>query len=120
MKLAYLAPLALCLAATACAQQGPKYNWGAYPSAFLDVQRDPTKQAAFEKSLSDIVNNPDPDKKVPPGIYAEYGYVLQQRGDLGGATMMYNKEKAAWPESATLMNKQLNSLPATSAAKPVS
>jgi hypothetical protein len=69
---------------------------------------DPAATATYVQSLQKIVN--DPAGKVPPGIYAEYGYMLQQENDNKGAAAMYAREKQAWPESNYLMDKMILSL----------
>jgi hypothetical protein len=93
----------------------PKYNWGDYSATMIAMDEDPAGAPAYEAALAAIVNNPD--KTVPPGIYAEYGYVLQEKGDTKDAAAMYAREKAAWPESAVLMDRMMSQL---QAGKPVS
>ena len=100
-------PLLLVLSVTACAPTS-KYNWGNYSNSLVAMDENPTMAPNYEKALAKIVNNPA--GKVPPGIFAEYGYVLQQQGDTKDAVKMYAREKAAWPESATLMDKMIESL----------
>jgi hypothetical protein len=99
--------LLLVLSVAACAPTS-KYNWGNYSPALVAMDENATMAPSYEKALARIVNNPA--GKVPPGIFAEYGYVLQQKDDVKGAVAMYAREKAAWPESATLMDKMTESL----------
>jgi len=42
---------------------------------------------------------------VPPGAYAEYGFLLFKQGDNRGAKAYFEKEKSAFPESGALMTK---------------
>lgn len=109
------------LALAACASANPpKYNWGNYPSALVTMDNDPSTASSYVQSLAKIVN--DPAGKVPPGIFAEYGYMLQKQNDDKDAAAMYAREKSAWPESAALMDKMISHLQGTSgnAGKPVS
>ena len=114
-------PLIPLLAVTACVAP-PKYNWGNYSIALVTMDNNAAATPAYTQSLEKIINNPD--GKVPPGIYAEYGYMLQTQNEPKAAAAMYAREKAAWPESAPLMDKMILSLqnapPAAAPAKPVS
>jgi hypothetical protein len=107
------------LALTACVTSNPpKYNWGNYSSALVAMDADPTTAGDYEATLAKIVNAPK--GKVPPGIYAEYGYVLQQQGNTADAIAMYAREKSAWPESAFLMDKMIATLQSPQQSKPAS
>jgi hypothetical protein len=107
------------LAVTACANPNPpKYNWGNYSAALVALDADPSTAGDYQATLVKIVN--DPQGKVPPGIYAEYGYVLQQQGNTNDAIAMYAREKSAWPESGFLMDKMIAELQAPAQPKPAS
>lgn len=107
------------LAIAACANPNPpKYNWGNYSAALVALDADPTAAGDYEATLVKIIN--DPDGRVPPGIYAEYGYVLQTQGNTSDAIAMYAREKSAWPESAFLMDKMIAALQAPAQPKPAS
>jgi hypothetical protein len=43
-------------------------------------------------------------KKVPPGLYADYGFMLYQRGEFSNAIAYFEKEKRIFPESKQLMD----------------
>lgn len=97
------------LALAACAQPTPpKYDWGHYSQGLVAMDADPSTAGAYEAILVKIINNPN--GKVPPGIYAEYGYMLQKQGDTKGAIAMYAREKSAWPESGFFMDKLIATL----------
>lgn len=122
MKARFLAPM-LVLGLSACVAHHTKYDWGNYTPTLVAVQENPAAAPAYARALEKIVANPK--GHVPPGIYAEYGYVLQQEGQQKAALAMYEKERLAWPESAFLMNKMIAGLGAAprrnaSAAGPVS
>jgi hypothetical protein len=42
---------------------------------------------------------------VPPGIYAEYGFVMYEEGNNQQAVFYYQKEADKWPESRAFMTK---------------
>ncbi len=106
------------LAVTACAapSQGPKYNWGNYSPALVAMDADPSSAGNYQAALAKIVN--DSNGQVPPGIFAEYGYMLQQQGDTKDAIAMYAREKSAWPESGFLMDKMIAALQTPAQPKP--
>jgi hypothetical protein len=43
-------------------------------------------------------------KRVPPGIYADYGFHLLQDGQLEKGMRMLEKEKELYPESEQMVN----------------
>jgi hypothetical protein len=95
--------LALPFLVSACQQT--KYNWGDYSSSLYDYYKDPKAQDEYVKSLAEITD--DGTKKVPPGIYAEYGYEELRRGNTDQAVALFQREKAAWPESTVFMDKAI-------------
>lgn len=105
--------LLLTLAACATTAQ-PRYNWGSYSNALVTMNDDAAATPAYVHALAKIVNGPP--GKVPPGIYAEYGYMLQQQHDDKDAAAMYAREKSTWPASAQLMDKMTLSLQGVASA----
>jgi len=89
---------------TGCA--GPSiYHWGKFEDglheryvgqnhAEADVYLFETISAAEQQNL-----------RVPPGAYADYGFVLFKRGDREGAISYFEKEKRMFPESSAFMTK---------------
>ncbi|EWY36026.1 hypothetical protein N825_31890 [Skermanella stibiiresistens SB22] len=102
----YLPPLLAAILCVGCAP-ATKYHWGDYSSSLYDYHRDPTAQAGYRKSLERILASGEPEKRVPPGIYAELGYLKLSSGDTAGAVALFEKEKAVWPESAVMMDKTI-------------
>jgi len=45
---------------------------------------------------------------VPPGIYAEYGFLMYEQGNSLQAIQYYQKEADKWPESRAFMTKMIN------------
>jgi hypothetical protein len=43
-------------------------------------------------------------------VYADYGSLLYRRGDYAGAIEKFEQEKRAFPESAALMSKLIESI----------
>jgi hypothetical protein len=103
------------LAVAACSIGGcavpTKYYWGTYEPALYQYYKTPARLVDLEAELSrTIAQAGEKHQKVPPGVYAEYGFVLQQQGKGVEAAAYYQKEKQAWPESALLMDTMLRSL----------
>lgn len=95
--------LSVCFLA-GCAPQGLFY-WGAYEDALYDryVENSGEQVEAYlRQSMTEAEANRMP---VPPGLYADYGFVLYQRGDKAGAIAYFGRERELYPESTALMNK---------------
>lgn len=104
-------PLAAALLAAAalggCAQQG-LYSWGNYDTAMYQYARDETAQPAFQAALLSVIEtNEASGKRMPPGIYAEYGYQLLEQSKTGDAIVFFEKEKQTWAESGPFMDTMI-------------
>ena len=99
------AVVALTLIATGCAHQNvDKYSWGDYESSLYGYYKAPGDGHEFAQKLKAEIDNAEQHgKKVPPGIYAEYGGMLLEAGDRATAAQYFQKEKTTWPESTVLM-----------------
>lgn len=103
-------PLVLALAA-GCAPPSVRkgYDWGGYDEHLHALMRNPSGLEAYGASLRRIIDrNPD-GTWVPPGIYAEYGYVLFLAGRKPEAADYFAREKTRWPESAKIMDRMIQS-----------
>jgi hypothetical protein len=107
---------ALVVALTACATSTQKYNWGKYDPSLYGYYKNPTTVGELNQTLEAIIKSADTTQGlVPPGIYAEYGYLLMQQGKNQEAVDMFKQEQAHWPESKVFMNNMIKvaSIPAT-------
>ncbi len=98
--------LALLLGLSACAPPA-KYYWGDYMGSLHSYYLDPKGEAGYEKALADVTSADAKGRKVPPGLFAEYGYEELAHGNVDKAVEMFGREKAAWPESAMFMDKAI-------------
>lgn len=97
--------MGLALSAAACAT-GSHYAWGGYDQALHAHYRAPQDREAWVARLEAIIRTAEAEGlRVPPGIYAEYGYALFEEGRAAEAIPWFEKEKARWPESRLLMDK---------------
>jgi hypothetical protein len=83
-----------------------KYQWGGYDKHLLSHFQKPDI-VKMDKSLTADVHQAENAKKVPPGLYAELGYVKYEQGRYDEAVSWFEKEKALWPESTVLMDKMI-------------
>lgn len=90
----------------ACAPQDG-YYWGDYESRLQAYYEDPQDLGALVADLESTIVRGEEKQKVPPGLFAEYGYLLlvERRND--EAITYFTKEKTAWPEATVLMDKMI-------------
>lgn len=83
------------------------YHWGRYEDSLYLRERDTSedgKARAFTLVEATIKDAEGRGVKVPPGVYADYGYLLFKQGRLGEAVEAFRKESAAYPESRIFMD----------------
>ena len=99
-----LATIVACVFLGACSSSQTLYEWGSYQPALLKYVKagDATE---FEAELQETIAAAESKDRVPPGLYAELGYMLYERGEFGAASSYFEKEKLAFPESAVLMEQ---------------
>lgn len=99
----------LALALTGCVQKPePLYTWGAYDAAMYDYARDTATQSDFQAALSEVIrSNEAAGRRMPPGIYAEYGYQLLEQNKVEEAVGFFEKEKRTWTESTAFMTMMI-------------
>ena len=62
---------------------------------------------SFIKNLEQVIAKAEAKNKVPPGLYAEYGFVQYELENYSVAIDYFNREKALWPESIPFMDKMI-------------
>jgi hypothetical protein len=108
MRVGHLLPL---IAATLIAGCGPttKYNWGGYSQSLYSYHRNATQKADYEAALEKVVASESPTTKVPPGIFAELGYLKLSAGNTNAAVKLFEREKTVWPEATVMMDRAIAS-----------
>ncbi len=92
-----------------------KYNWGKYEASMYSYYKNPTKLDEYAGSLDEIIKSSESgNKKVPPGIYAEYGYLQLQAGRNQEAIKLFELEEKNWPESKVFMERIIKTIPSSS------
>jgi hypothetical protein len=100
--------LALAVTASACAGPSSYYYWGSYNQSLYSHYKAPQEREAWLTGLkTTLLEAEQRGARVPPGLYAEYGYALFEEGDATNAIANFRKESALWPESRFLMEKMI-------------
>lgn len=100
----YLCILFLLFSLIGCRAQS-RYNWNNYDTKMYAHYKNPAEREDFIKALKEILDDAEPAGKVPPGIYAEYGFVMYEQGNNQQALLYFQKEADKWPESRAFMTK---------------
>ena len=114
-----LAALALAASVSACVPKTTLYHWGGYDQQLYRHYKNPQDRAAFVEALRTIILEAEEGgRRVPPGMYAEYGFALHEEGRLQDAVAYYRKEQALWPEARTFMEKMIRNAERSGGAAP--
>ncbi len=112
MKIKYLGMILLITIFTGCVQNS-MYYWNGYSKSLYNYKKMPddnTKQLHIE-SLEKIISKSEYyGKKVPPGIYCEYGYYCILDENFIDAKKYFELEKNLYPESEKFVNILLNEI----------
>lgn len=102
------AALAAVLGGAACTPRSTLYDWDGYDDALYRHYRQPQDRDTWVESLKTAVLAAEAQgRRVPPGLYAEYGYALYEEGVYPQAVAYFRKEREQWPESRFLMEKMI-------------
>lgn len=99
------------LVLSGCANQRTLYDWGGYNGMLYESYKKPDTTAAnLQKLQEHIAKLEKGSVKIAPGLYADLGTLYLQAGDRTRAIESYRKERAAWQESAGLMDAMIKNL----------
>lgn len=102
--LAHLMGLILVSIMGGCVPPG-LYYWGDYETSLFERYVENNTQHTDVYLTETLLDAEKQHRKVPPGVYADYGFVLYTKGDKAGAIENFQKERGLYPESSALMNK---------------
>jgi hypothetical protein len=109
----------LLLPVAGCATRHQRYDWGSYDPSLYSYYKDPTKVAELSASLAAVIDAAAANHAVvPPGIYAEYGYLQLQQGKTASAVELFKKEESQWPESKVFIDRMIKVASAPVASAP--
>jgi hypothetical protein len=88
-----------------CAPTG-RYYWGKYSTSqylLMKNANDAARKDHKAELLKIMLTSKQRSKPIPPGICAEYGYMMLNEGDYSVASSYFNAEVENYPESAPLI-----------------
>lgn len=90
--------------------QKPLYSWGKYENSsysYLKKNNDKATLALMD-DYKKIIGKQEGTRKIPPpGIYADYGFLLMQAGKSEEGKAMLEKEIAIYPEAKIFIDRIL-------------
>lgn len=98
------------LGLTACAAP-PIFYWGQYEESLYKRHADLSDQGqgeAFKMLELTIQEAEAKNSRVPPGVYADYGYLLFKQGKVDEAVVFFRKEAETYKESRYLMDSVIS------------
>jgi hypothetical protein len=98
--------IAICFAS--CTTQKPLYSWHQYNTAsynYLKNANEKSTQQLIETYQKIIEKQKGTRNSVPPGIYADYGFILLQANKTKEGKAMLMKEIELYPESQLFINR---------------
>jgi len=98
----------LCLAS--CTTQKTLYTWDKYHLTSYNYLKNSDEKAfqELEKTYKNIIRKQKGTRKtVPPGVYADYGFLLLQADKVEEGKKMLQMEIALYPESAIFIGRIL-------------
>lgn len=111
MKLAIFA-FALCIFGS-CSSPSTLYSWYDYESAVYEYEKNPIekREEKLNKQYEKMLKKQKGKRKVvPPGFYAEYGYLLVKNGKKAEGLDYMNKEIEQYPESESFISRIISQL----------
>ena len=84
------------------------FYWGKYSNTLYDYKKNPDEKTleAHKTQLLSIMETATKKKKIiPPGVNAEYGYIMLKEGQENEGFEYLAKEVELYPESSTFINR---------------
>ncbi|MBN2635911.1 DUF4810 domain-containing protein [Draconibacterium orientale] len=107
-KILFISLTVLLLAS--CTPQKPLYSWGKYEATsynYLKNSDEKSTQELIETYQKIIEKQKGTRGVVPPGVYADYGFVLLQANKTEEGKTLLLKEVALYPESKIFIDRIL-------------
>jgi hypothetical protein len=96
------------LCTAGCVPRPSMYYWGDYSETLYRAKKTPGDDTllAHRQSLENIVEQSKTlNLRVPPGVYAELGYIYFRQNNDGLASRYFQMEENLYPESKILMTR---------------
>ena len=108
MKTPWIIALLTLALLAGCTPSDNTFYWGEYSSTLYDMKKNPddeTKEAHTKALLVIMDESGKKHKQVPPGVYAEYGYLLLRNGREAEGMDFLEKETTLYPESSVFIQR---------------
>ncbi len=110
IKIKLLLLVALAFFIGACTHQATAlYEYGDYSESYYANKKNMNEESTLklQKSMEQAIEKRGESisGRVPPGIYANLGYMYLKSGSPNKAIANFQKEKATYPESAHFMDR---------------
>jgi hypothetical protein len=96
-----------------CSTQKPLYSWEKYEDSSYNYLKDNNEEATQEliENFQKIIKEQKGSRGiVPPGIYADYGFILLQLNKTEEGKKLLQKEVSLYPESKIFIDRILKIL----------
>jgi len=108
-----ISALLIAAAITGCAAKPQTlYNYGGYSHTYYQLKKEnsPEQLVALQEEIVKLIQskNNSTTGRVPPGIYANLGYIYLQQGDPNKAVENFKMEMEIYPESKQFMEIMIN------------
>lgn len=95
----------------------PLYNWNLYENSLQASYVAHDDGQAWSGLDATITSSRQTGGRLPPGVCAEYGFLLYKRGDGERAIEYFQQEERLFPESKPLMDRLIAKVKEKQAAK---
>ena len=105
-----LAIITTCLVVTSCSITKPLYDWSGYDNAVYAYTKESSEKSIVNliKIYEKLIKNTGGSRGVPPpGICADYGYLLITKGEIEKGKELLVKEISLYPESKLFIDRIL-------------
>jgi hypothetical protein len=96
------------LSLTGCTTTAIQYDYGDYSEKYYSFKKEPGAESLIEwkKSMMEIVTIANEKTlRVPPGIYANLGYLSLKENNMIEAVSYFELEKKTYPQATVFMNR---------------
>lgn len=103
--------LSIALLLSGCAARSTMYYWGDYSSTLYQSKKNPSEESSLkhQQTLEKIIEESKTrNLRMPPGVYAELGYIYLKQNKNKDAIQYFRLEREIYPESALLMQRLEN------------
>lgn len=104
----HLLIITVVLCAVSCSTTQTLYSWSGYDDAVYDYTKTGHEKSVekLTKIYDKLINNSGGLRKVPPpGVCADYGYLMIKKGEIELAKELLNKEIELYPESKPFIDR---------------